>query len=72
VLIIDPLANTTDITTLAGLGSGGGKWRSITYAANVGKMYAAPTNAGAVLIIDPLANTTDITTLAGLGSGSDK
>jgi hypothetical protein len=72
VLIIDPLANTTDITTLAGLGSSGQKWIGITYAANVGKLYAAPSNAAAVLIIDPLTNTTDITTLANLGSGSGK
>jgi hypothetical protein len=71
VLIINPLTNTTDITTLGGLGSGSAKWIGITYAADVGKLYAAPQNADAVLIIDPLTNTTDITTLTGFGSGGD-
>jgi hypothetical protein len=72
VLIIDPLSNTTDITTLVGLGSGGNKWLGIAFAVNVGKLFGAPYNAQAVLVIDPVANTTDMTTLVGLGSGGNK
>jgi hypothetical protein len=61
-----------DSTTLSGLGSGSNKWWGITFADNVGKLYAAPRNAEAVLIIDPLNNNTDITTLVGLGTAVDK
>jgi hypothetical protein len=73
VLIIDPVTNTTDSTTLAvGLGSVIQEWHSMTYAPNVGKLFAAPWIADAVLIIDPLTNTTDNTTLSGLGFGGGK
>jgi hypothetical protein len=72
VLIIDPFHNSSDTTTLGGLGSAAYKWRSITYVEMVGKLFAAPFEADAVLIIDPIANTTDTTTLAGLGWGGNK
>jgi len=67
VLIIDPIANTTDITTITGLISGNGKWLGGVLAPN-GKIYCIPQNATSVLIIDPIANTTD-TTISNLGTG---
>ena len=64
VLIIDPLTNATDTTTLAGLGSASVyKWWGIEYAPNSHKMYAAPSYASAVLVIDPLANSTGLLAL---------
>ena len=72
VLIIDPVANTTDITTLGGFALNGDKWIGIAFADNVGKLFAAPYNADAVLIVDPVTNATDITSLTGLGSGVGK
>jgi hypothetical protein len=57
------------MTALAGLGSASSKWASITYAKNVGRLFASPasrlsTNPAAVLIIDPVANTTSIASLS--------
>ena len=72
-LIINPQTNTTDATTLGGLGStGGGKWLGIVFAPSTGMLYCAPVNADSVLIINPATNTTDTTTLAGLGAGGGK
>jgi hypothetical protein len=61
------VATVLDTTILSSLGTSASKWAGITYADNVGKLFAAPLNANAVLIIDPVANTTNITTLVGVG-----
>ena len=68
VLVIDPVANTTDLTAMpAGTGCGGAvdcrwrRWTSLAYAPTTRKLYALPVREDAVLIIDPEANTTDVT-----------
>lgn len=63
VLIVDPLTNTTDTTSLGGLGTNTSKWQGIAFASTVNKLFAAPYNAGSVLVIDPMTNTTDTSTL---------
>ncbi len=70
VLIIDPLANTADTTTITGLGSGGYKWFGGVLGPN-GKIYGIPVDSTSVLIIDPVTNSTNTTTITGL-SGSTK
>ena len=82
VLIIDPLTETADNTTMAGLGDASSssycdgdaddKWRSIAFVPSVEKLFAAPYDADSVLIIDPATNATDDTTLAGFGGGRGK
>ena len=75
VLIVDPLANTTDVTAMAGFRyttAGRGKWSGIAYAPSTGKLYAAPHVADAVLIIDPATNVTDVTAMTGLGRADNK
>ena len=64
VLIIDPVTNTVDTTTISGL-SGVAKWRGGVLAPN-GKIYGIPRDSSSVLIIDPLTNTADTTTITGL------
>ena len=67
VLMINPLTNTTDITTLSVPQSGGDKWIGIALAPTTGMLYCAPNyDVDSVLIINPLTNTTDTTTLGGL------
>ena len=63
--------DSTDTTSLAGLGSGGDKWWGGVLGGD-GRIYGIPANADAVLVIDPAAGTTDTTSLAGLGSGGEK
>jgi hypothetical protein len=64
VLIINPVTNTTDITTIDGLtrsATGGeqSKWSGFCYVPSTGKIYATPIGAVAVLIIDPRTNASD-------------
>jgi hypothetical protein len=70
VLMIDPITNTFDETTLTHgqTYAHNGLWIDIAYAANVGKLFCAPRDAGEVLIIDPVTNTTDATAISGLGA----
>jgi small nuclear ribonucleoprotein (snRNP)-like protein len=75
VLIIDPLINTVDITTIKGLNTGYTtanpyKWTGGVLAPN-GKIYGIPFQSSSVLIIDPTTNTADTTTITGL-SGTYK
>lgn len=67
VLMINPLTNATDTTTLGGVGLSHYKWYGIAFAPTSGMLYCAPHTATSVLIINPLTNTTDITTLGALG-----
>ena len=69
VLIIDPVTNTTDTTTISGLSSETSKWLGGVLAPN-GKIYCIPYNSSSVLIIDPVTNTVD--TISGLGTDSLK
>ena len=70
VLIIDPVTNTVDTTTITGL-TGSNKWRGGVLAPN-GKIYGIPYNNSSVLIIDPVTNTVDTTTISGLLSVASK
>ena len=65
VLIIDPEANTTNITSITGLPATDNKWSGGAVAPN-GKIYGIPYVANEVLIIDPVTNTADTTTISGL------
>ena len=69
-MIIDPVTNTVDTTTITGL-SGGTKWFGGVLAPN-GKIYGIPYNSTSVLIIDPVTNTADTTTISGLYAGTVK
>ena len=71
VLIIDPLLNTTNKTSITGLGSAVSKWSGSVLSPN-GKMYSIPRNNSNVLIVNPALNTADTTTLVGMGTGVDK
>jgi hypothetical protein len=71
VLIIDPLLNTTNKTTITGLGSTVSKWSGSVLSPN-GKIYSIPRNNSNVLIVNPAPNTADTTTLVGMGTGVDK
>lgn len=64
VLIIDPLTNTLDTTTISGL-SGNFKWAGGVLAPN-GKIYLPPHNASTVAIIDPSNDTIDVVTITGV------
>eukprot|EP01043_Picozoa_sp_COSAG02_P045503 COSAG02_NODE_4165_length_5680_cov_13.045164_2_plen_1511_part_00 len=68
VLIIDPVAGTTDTTSMAGLGSGGHKWWDGALAPN-GKIYGFPRHSTSILIVDTVAQTTDTTSLSGIDGG---
>jgi hypothetical protein len=52
VLIIDPVTNTADTTTISGLTGTGGKWIGGVLAPN-GKIYGVPSNSTSVLVINP-------------------
>ena len=68
VIIIDPVTNTADTTSMTGL-VGSQKWDGGVLAGN-GLIYGIPRTAASVLIIDPSTNTTDMNmTIIGLGSG---
>ena len=77
VLVIDPMTNTTDTTTLpVSTQSGINVYNGIAFASNTGKLYCAPcpnapTNTGGVLVIDPVANTTDTNTILWSQVGTD-
>eukprot|EP00037_Helgoeca_nana_P013266 m.122021 g.122021 ORF g.122021 m.122021 type:complete len:448 (+) comp21932_c0_seq4:379-1722(+) len=70
VLIVDPVANTTDTTTLAVSTSCSEKWAGIAFAPVTNKLYAAPYNYGSVLTVDPVANTTHAHNSCGAGLGA--
>ena len=76
VLIIDPLAGTTDMSVMAGFDESRseqlGSWCGLAHAPSTGKLYCAPHNAPQVLIIDPLRNVTDVTAMGGLGTNGEK
>ena len=55
-LIIDPLLNATDTTTLAGLGAGSMKWIGLEFVPELNALYAAPFASTSVLMINILAN----------------
>eukprot|EP01051_Picozoa_sp_SAG22_P012596 SAG22_NODE_1325_length_4736_cov_5.253397_4_plen_303_part_00 len=61
--------DTTDTTSLAGLGSDYYKWSGGVLGPD-GRVYGIPYKAEAVLVVDPAAMTTDTTSLAGLGGGA--
>lgn len=71
VLIVDPHTNTTDTTTITGIGDPNqdAKWLGGTVALD-GRIFCAPYNASEVLIIDPAENTADTTTITGLDETS--
>jgi hypothetical protein len=64
VLIIDPVNDTADTTTISGLGIGS-KWRGGVLAPDA-KIYCIPQETTNVLIIDPKTNTVDTTSIKGL------
>ena len=64
VLIIDPVTDTADTTTITGL-TGSNKWLGGILAPN-GKIYGIPYNSTVVLIIDPATDTADTTSITGL------
>ena len=70
VLIIDPLKNTYDTTTISGLSSQFTKYWGGVLAPN-GKIYGIPYDSTNVLIIDTYNNTYDTSTIEGI-SGSLK
>ena len=51
VLIVDPTSNTSDATSIAGVGSASDKWFGGT---TTNKKYFAPFNADNVLIVAPV------------------
>jgi hypothetical protein len=61
VLIIDPVTNTADDSTIQ-VPVGSSKWDGGVLAPN-GKIYGIPFNSPSVLIIDPETNTADTTTI---------
>ena len=64
-MIIDPLTNTYDTSTISGLPNGGFKWSNGILAPD-GKIYSPPYNeATSFLIIDPNTNTIDTNTIIG-------
>eukprot|EP00043_Microstomoeca_roanoka_P000679 m.28505 g.28505 ORF g.28505 m.28505 type:complete len:408 (-) comp10453_c0_seq2:644-1867(-) len=70
VLIIDPVTNTVDTTSLVGLPSTSSKWNHGVLAEN-GRIYAFPRDFSAVLIIDPSSNSTDFTSISNIPSVSN-
>jgi hypothetical protein len=56
VLIIDPATNTTDRTTIAGLGTQGDKWSGGAVGRD-GNIYFTPRHEGRVLVVDPRTDT---------------
>lgn len=56
VLITDPATNSTDITSITGLGVATDKWFGGVLAMN-GKIYGIPFSDTRVLVIDPTTNT---------------
>lgn len=70
VLLIDPVTNTTDATTLVYTAKNNLNWWDLTYAHNTGKLYAAPMYEGAILIVDPVANTTDTIIVSEVPAGT--
>jgi hypothetical protein len=70
VLIVDPVTNTSDETTITGLPATADKWLGGVLAPN-NKIYCIPWQSDNVLIIDPELNTYDDTTISGL-AGSAK
>ena len=71
VLIIDPINNTLDTTTIRGLDGTSFKCYGGVLAPN-GKIYGIPTSVSYVTIIDPVTNTVDTTTIKGLPVGNVK
>lgn len=71
VLILDPITNTYNTTTITNLGSEQYKWQGGVVAPN-GKIYGIPRNSRSVLIIDPVTNTADTTTISDLSSDTNK
>ncbi len=70
VLIIDPITNIANETTITGLPATTEKWLGGVLAPN-DKIYCIPWQSDSVLIIDPETNTYDNTTISGL-TGSKK
>jgi len=70
VLIVDPLTNTYDTTTISGLPDGISKWQSGVLTPD-GIIYVAPSNHSSVLRIDTNNNTYDLNTFKGF-NGSYK
>ena len=70
-LILDPLTNSIDITSITNLGTGTNKWQGGCVAPN-GKIYCIPRDSTSVLIIDPNNNTADTTTISDLSSQTNK
>ena len=74
MLIVDPVTNTADTTSLDGLVnlSGGletDKWWGSILGLN-GMIYCVPHNSEVVMIIDPASGVVDTTTLTGLIGGA--
>lgn len=64
VLIIDPATNTTDRTTIAGLGTQGDKWSGGALGRD-GNIYFTPRHEGRVLVVDPRTDTASFIEGAG-------
>ena len=62
MLIIDPVANSADTSTITGL-TGDYKWAGGVLAPN-GKIVGIPMNTASVLMIDPESGTADTTLIA--------
>lgn len=72
VLIVDPVANTTDTTSIVIGAHVNEFYEGIVWCPRTGKLYCAPHQAGAVLVVDPATNAWDMAALAGLGNGGNK
>ena len=57
VLIIDPVTNDSDTTSISGL-PGGGEWATGVTAEDDRVVYCVPNNGKSILMIDVLFNTT--------------
>jgi hypothetical protein len=67
-LIIDPVTDTADATTITGL-FGVDKWSAGVLAPS-GRIFGVPRDSTGVLIIDPVTDTADTDTITGLfGTG---
>lgn len=66
--IYDPVGNTIDTTTIAGLNSATRPLYGKGILAPDGKIYCSPDKADHVLVINPTDNTKDTTTFAGYDS----
>jgi hypothetical protein len=56
VLIVDPVTNTTDTTTLSGFGTGALGYWGVAFEPNVNQVFMVPHNSDALLVVDIAVN----------------